>query len=214
MKLDLHSILFSLDTGDAHPNNLTSDLLTGVGLPADASVDTVLSHYRLVVYYMPEYGEHADPDIVNAKITRVELLYNGFSQFQSPMDPSNLYGLRETQDANQPFDGKIRPILRFTFDRPVEEEAALASLESTCFQFMTPAMDDVGEVYELADHGGRSRIVDEDSECAVGDALVEAGLVRFDEEDYRVLFPRLEFEDGMDTHGYVIEWPTWFNTKE
>ena len=208
MKSSLISILFSLKTGDAHPSLLTKDLLTGVGLKGDASLEEVMSNYRLVVQYLPELGEHADADIMEAKITKLEVLYNGFSPFNSPMS-HELHGVVETGDSAQPFDGKIRPILRFTFDRAVEEEAALRSLEATCFQFMTPAMDDAGEVYELSDHNGWSEVIDEDTESVVSTALNEQELVRFDEEEWVWYFPTFKFEAGMDTHGHVIEWPAW-----
>ena len=161
MKSNLISILFSLRKGDGHPSLLTNDLLEGVGLDANASLEEVMSHYRLVIQYIPELGEHADHAIMDAKITKLEILYNGFTPFQNPMgSPSD--GMVESGDAHQRFDGRIRPVLRFKFDREVEEEAALRALEATCFQFMTPAMDDAGDVYELSDHNGWSEVIAED----------------------------------------------------
>ena len=213
MKCKLISILFSLTKGDAHPYNLTSDLLEGVGLKADASLAEVMSNYRLVVQYIPDLGEHADPDILEAKITKLEIIYNGFTPFQNPMS-SDPHGIVETGDAQQPFDGKIRPVLRFTFDRPVEEEAALRSLESSCFQFMTPAMDDAGEVYELSDHNGWNQVLDEDSECSVMNELNDQGVIRYDEDEDVWYYPVFTFETGMDTYGHVVEWPQWHALTE
>ena len=208
MKSNLISILFSLRKGDAHPSLLTNDLLEGVGLDGNASLEEVMSHYRLVVQYIPELGEHEDSDILDAKITKLEILYNGFTPFQNPMS-SEPDGMVETTDANQRFDGRIRPVLRFTFDRQVEEEAALRALESTCFQFITPAMDDAGEVYELSDHNGWNEVLDEDSECSVMTELNEQGVVRYDEDEDIWFYPVYTFENGMDTYGHVVEWPLW-----
>ena len=213
MKSSLISILFSLRKGDAHPCLLTKELLEGVGLSGEASREEVMSHYRLVIQYIPELGEHADSDIMEAKITKLEIIYNGFSPFQNPMgrDPD---GMVETGDSNQPFDGRISPVLRFRFDREVEEEAALRSLESTCFQLITPAMDDSGDVYELSDHNGWSEVLDEDSECAVMNALSEQGVIRYDEDEDMFYYPIFTFENGMDTYGHVVEWPLWHALKE
>ena len=208
MKSKLISISFSLRKGDAHPSLLTRGLLEGVGLSRDASLAEVMSHYRLVVQYIPELGEHEDPDIMEAKITRLEIIYNGFTPFQNPMS-QNPDGMVETGDEDQPFDGRITPVLRFTFDRKVEEEAALRSLESTCFQFMTPAMDDAGDVYELSDHNGWSQVLDEDSEYDVMNELSEQGVIRYDEDEDMFYYPTFVFESGMDTYGHVVEWPTW-----
>ena len=79
---------------------------------------------------------------------------------------------------------------------------------------MTPAMDDAGEVYELSDHNGWSEVLDEDSECAVMNALSEQGVIRYDEDEDMFYYPVFTFENGMDTHGHVIEWPLWHSLKE
>ena len=213
MKSKLISILFSLRKGDAHPCHLTKDVLEGVGLHGDASLEEVMTHYRLVVQYIPELGEHEDSDILEAQITKLEIIYNGFTPFDNPMG-RDTDGMFETGDVSQPFNGRISPVLRFTFDREVEEEAALRSLESTCFQFMTPAMDDAGDVYELSDHNGWNEVLDEDSECAIMDALIEQGLIRYDEDDDLFYYPKLTFESGMDTYGHVIDWPKWHSLED
>ena len=85
MKSNLISVLFSLRKGDAHPCLLTRELLEGVGLGGDVTLEEAMSQYRLVVQYIPELGEHIDSEIMEAKITKLEIIYNGFSLFQNPM---------------------------------------------------------------------------------------------------------------------------------
>ena len=44
--------------------------------------------------------------------------------------------------------------------------------------------------------------------------LNEQGVVRYDEDNDVWYYPVYTFEDGIDTHGHVVEWPLWYAKQD
>ena len=220
-KSDEFYLLCSLTKGGCHPDVITPDWLEAAGLSRTTSLDELRKYFRLCVYNWADFGVDVDPNYGDARITSVQICYDGFSPLTS-LDGTNgeraSYGLRETGDPEQPFAGKIRPLYRFKYDRVVDAEAALLSLNFAMAQFLTPN----GTHHELQNANGWTELIDQCIAWELMEEVRKSGLVdcvplhqlypdQVGECDPNTLLgvhPEIFFDRQL-LSDFCIPWPLW-----
>jgi hypothetical protein len=205
VKTDILTIQYAWHSGGGHPVELTNDTLVGYGFETSGKLGALFPAMEFILSFEPDLEQDDDPAIAEALITKVEILYDGVTPHENPG-----WGMTETGSSAQPYNGEIVPMVRFSFDRPVEDSAALQALASSRFQLMTEAMMDAGcDSLMINDESGRCRLIDEDTESVYVEELVAAGVLTRNEDTWEVNAPSFEFPEGMEKYGHVIPWPDW-----
>ena len=203
MKFHIQTLRFAFNKGRGDPSELTKEVHEAIGLDPNSGVDQLRPHLTLVLSFSSGLAD--DLELTEARVLKAEVLYDGLTPFSR-----RGWGVHPTGDSQQPLRSSVYPIIRFTFDRPVDEHAVVLALNQSRFQLMTEQMKALGsEPFELFDGAGFTEIVDEDSEYILLDELVADGLLSRDEETWDVGVAVLAFSAGMETGGHAVDWPAW-----
>lgn len=145
-----------------------------------------------------------DPNVLkknsDAKITRIEFLYDGISHYDD-----HDFGYRFFEGS---FIGYPAPIIKFTLDKKLETKDFIKAIWTSYISIKTNAMDDA---FYAEDHNGYIQALTADQIKFVHDDLHRNGFINV--KDPLNINLVLEFKDGLPINGYEIPGITFIKKR-